>query len=84
VICGATSGQKVELNLPPLWFKQMEVIGSTMFNHGEFARATHLVATGVVQIPVDRVYPFEQLLEALSRMEKAEQVGKLALEIDRR
>src|SRR5690606_42105298 len=28
-ICGATSGTKVELTLPVLWFKELELIGST-------------------------------------------------------
>ena len=37
VICGATAGNKVELSLPVLWFKQLEIIGSTMANRSQFA-----------------------------------------------
>ena len=41
----------VELNLPRLFFKQFEIIGSTMGSYQEFAEVTALVANG---LPVDR------------------------------
>ena len=44
VVCGGTSGPKVELNLPRLFFKQIEIIGSTMGSYQEFAELTDLVA----------------------------------------
>ena len=47
VVCGGTSGQKVELDLPRLFFKQIEVIGSTMGGYGEFAEVTRLVEQGL-------------------------------------
>ena len=42
-----TSGPKVELNLPRLFFKQIEIIGSTMGSYEEFAAVTRLVDQGV-------------------------------------
>ena len=36
VVCGSTSGPKVELTLPRLFFKQFEIIGSTMGSYQEF------------------------------------------------
>ena len=79
VICGATAGNRVELALPVLWFKQYELIGSTMFNHSEFEAALHLVADGSVPVPIDRIYPFEELPEAMGRLEAGEQMGKIGV-----
>ena len=33
---GATSGPKVELVLPRMWFRHLSLITSTMGNHSEF------------------------------------------------
>ena len=40
VVCGGTSGPKVELNLPRLFFKQFEIIGSSMGSYQEFEQLT--------------------------------------------
>ncbi len=36
VTCGGTAGSKVEISLPRLFFKQHEIIGSTMGSYAEF------------------------------------------------
>ena len=59
VVCGGTSGPKVEINLPRLFFKQYEIIGSTMGSYEEFAEVTRLVDAGVA-VHIDRTYPVEQ------------------------
>ncbi|HEX2153489.1 MAG TPA: zinc-binding dehydrogenase [Acidimicrobiia bacterium] len=79
VVCGATSGQKVELKLPVLWFKQLELIGSSMATHSQFSRALHLVSTGQVPAPVDSVFAFDRLPDALRHLESAEQTGKVVI-----
>lgn len=79
VTCGATSGPKVELTVPVLFFKQLEVIGSTMFTYPEFAEVTALVAGGAVVPEVSRTFGFEELPEALTYLDAGEQTGKVAL-----
>ncbi len=81
VICGATAGNRVELALPVLWFKQYELIGSTMSNRSEFESALALVEDGSVPVPIDRIYPFEELPAAMARLEAGEQLGKIGLEV---
>ena len=54
VVCGGTSGAKVEINLPRLFFKQFEIIGSSMGSYQEFAEVTALVADGL-DVHVDQV-----------------------------
>ena len=80
-VCGATSGTKVELTVPVLFFKQLEIIGSTMFTHDEFARVTSLVDAGRVVPLVDHVFEFENLPEALGRLDAGDQLGKIVVRI---
>jgi zinc-binding alcohol dehydrogenase/oxidoreductase len=77
-VCGGTSGPKVELDLPRLFFKQFEIIGSTMGSYEEFAEVTHLVAEGV-DVHIDRVYDVADYPAALERLSKGDQLGKIVL-----
>ena len=79
VICGATAGNRVELALPVLWFKQYELIGSTMSTRAEFEKSLAMVADGSVPIPIDHIYSFEDLPEAIHRLEAGEQMGKVGI-----
>jgi zinc-binding alcohol dehydrogenase/oxidoreductase len=81
VVCGGTSGTKVEINLPRLFFKQYEIIGSTMGSYEEFAEVTQLIDAGVA-VQIDRTYPVEQYSEALERLAQGEQLGKIVLTHD--
>lgn len=79
MVCGATTGPKVELTLPVLWFKQLELIGSSMATHSEFSRALHLVGSGQVPSPVDSVYEFDRLPDALRHLDSGSQLGKVVI-----
>jgi zinc-binding alcohol dehydrogenase/oxidoreductase len=78
VVCGGTSGATVELNLPRMFFKQYEVIGSSMGSYQEFAEVTALVAQGL-DVHIDQVLSLDEYPAALARLEAAEQLGKLVL-----
>lgn len=78
-VCGSTSGTKVELTVPVLFFKQLEILGSTMFTHEEFRQVTALVASGKVEPQVDQVFEFDDLPSALARLDAGDQLGKVAL-----
>ncbi len=79
VVCGGTSGNTVELNLPRLFFKQIEIIGSTMASYEEFAQVTDLVAHGV-PVHVDSTLPFANYSDALKRLEHGQQLGKIVID----
>ncbi|MEA2520971.1 MAG: hypothetical protein QOI81_617, partial [Actinomycetota bacterium] len=76
---GSTTGRTAELHLPTLFWRQLEVIGSTMNDHREFAEAVRLVDDGRVRIPVDAVFGFDAFPAALERLESGEQLGKIVL-----
>lgn len=79
VTCGGTAGSKVEVSLPRLFFKQNEIIGSTMGSYAEFDEVTSMVAAGL-PVVVDEVFDgLDALPLALSRLEAGEQLGKIVL-----
>lgn len=78
-ICGGTSGAKFELTLPALFFKHLELIGSSMGNHSQFARALNWIRLGKASSPVAKVFPFDDLPDALRYLDSGEQIGKVVI-----
>lgn len=78
VVCGGTSGPTVELNLPRLFFKQIEIIGSTMASYQEFDEVTRLIEQGV-PVQIDEVLDLDEYPIALERLRAGEQLGKLVI-----
>src|SRR3954470_5432350 len=79
VTCGGTAGNKVEISLPRLFFKQHEIIGSTMGSYGEFAEVTRMVKNGLPVVIDDSFDGLDRFPEALDRMEQGAQLGKLVI-----
>ena len=79
VVCGSTSGQRAEISMPRLFFKQYEIIGSTMGSYTEFAEVTRLVDAGVA-ITIDQVLPLADYASAIERLEAGDQLGKIVLQ----
>lgn len=76
---GATSGPKVEILLPRLWFRHLSLVTSTMGNHGEFRAMLDDVHTYRLRPPVDRVFSLDQGADAFAHLESGEQFGKVVL-----
>lgn len=76
--CGGTTGTKVELSLPRVFFKQLEVIGSTGASPIEFEEVTDLYRNGLPTV-IDRVYPLEEYPAAVERLRSGAQFGKIVL-----
>jgi zinc-binding alcohol dehydrogenase/oxidoreductase len=80
VTCGGTAGSTVEISLPRLFFKQHEIIGSTMGSYAEFDQVTRVVAGGRAPVVVDEVFEgLDSFPAALERLEKGEQLGKVVI-----
>ncbi|MCA1645645.1 MAG: alcohol dehydrogenase catalytic domain-containing protein [Chloroflexi bacterium] len=76
---GATSGPKVDLLLPRMWFRHLALLTSTMGNHSEFRAMLEDVNTYQLRPPVDRVFPLEEGAQAFAHLESGEQFGKVVL-----
>jgi len=80
VTCGSTSGVKAEIMMPRLFWGQMDLLGSTMGNVGEFKAVLEAIDGGLRPV-VDSVYPLADVEAALTRLDAAEQFGKVVLSV---
>ena len=78
VVCGGTSGPKAEINIPRLFFKQYEIIGSSMGSYEEFDQLLALVNQGL-PIAIDSVHSLADYETALAKLERGDQLGKIVL-----
>lgn len=77
VTCGATTGRDAVTSIPRIFWKQITIRGSTMSNRREFERVSRLVVGGRIRPVIDGTFPLEQAPEALERLERGEQFGKI-------
>src|SRR2546425_126103 len=80
VTCGSTSGVKAEVTMPRLFFRQASLLGSTMGNASEFEALLGAIDRGLRPV-VDSVYPLDEVQAALTRLDAAEQFGKVVLSV---
>ena len=80
VTCGSTSGTKAEIQMPRLFWGQLDLLGSTMGNASEFEGVLRAIDAGMRPV-VDRVYPLAEVQDALARLDAAEQFGKVVLTV---
>ena len=81
VITGATTGGNPPARLHRIFWKQLDVLGSTMASDSEFRAVTRLFDQARIRPLVDSVRPLEDVQDAQRRLEAGEQNGKLVLEI---
>jgi NADPH:quinone reductase-like Zn-dependent oxidoreductase len=81
VTCGGTSGPQLVTDVRPLFWHQFTILGSTMGNAAEYREVVRQLGLGRLRPIVDAVYPLARAREAYERLERAEQVGKVTVEI---
>jgi zinc-binding alcohol dehydrogenase/oxidoreductase len=81
IVCGATSGPNPPAQLHRIWWKQLEIYGSTMGTKEDFEGAYELVASGAAKPIVDKVFPLADAAAAHEYLEAGKQFGKVVLEI---
>jgi NADPH:quinone reductase-like Zn-dependent oxidoreductase len=81
VTCGATSGPMVETDVRRLFWNQWSILGSTMGNDTEYDAIVNELRAGRLYPPVDRVFPLADAHSAFERLEKAEQFGKVVIDL---
>jgi NADPH:quinone reductase-like Zn-dependent oxidoreductase len=81
VVCGATTGPLVSLDLRRLFWHHWSILGSTMGSRREFAEVVRQAHEGKLWPVVDSVVPLAEGAAAYERMQRGEQTGKLVLEV---
>lgn len=81
VICGATTGFTPRIDLRHVFFKQIEIVGSTMGSKGDLAEALPLILDGRLRPVVDRVMPLWEAADAHRTLEGRDVFGKIVLAV---
>jgi NADPH:quinone reductase-like Zn-dependent oxidoreductase len=82
VTCGATSGFTAKLDLRQIFFRQIEVLGSTMGSKADLLDALPLILDGRLHAVIDRVLPLWDAREAHVALEERRVFGKIVLAVD--
>jgi len=79
VTCGRTSGSRAELDISDIYWRQIEILGSTMGNVREFETVMRLIWRRQLKPVVDRVLPLHEARRAHEILEHQRQFGKVIL-----
>jgi NADPH:quinone reductase-like Zn-dependent oxidoreductase len=80
VLCGASSGAQVQLDLIDLFARQLAIIGSSDGSRAELLEVLRLLADGVIEPVVDRVLPLSEAAEAQRLLEERQHFGRILLD----
>nr|AFD03176.1 alcohol dehydrogenase [uncultured bacterium W5-102b] len=81
VTCGATTGANPPAAITSLFWKQLSVLGSTMATKDDFASMVRFVRLHELMPRVDRVFDLEEIVDAHTYLEGAQQVGKVVINL---
>lgn len=79
VTYGATAGPRAETDLRVLFWRQLQIIGTTMASRGEFEAMLRVALRGELRPVIDTVLPLDRAREAHERLETGSQFGKVVL-----
>jgi len=81
VTCGATTGYDPATDLRQIFFRQLEVIGSTMGSKNDLLAPLRLILEGKMRPVVGRVVDLEDTAEAHRMMEARKVLGKVVIRV---
>lgn len=81
VTCGATTGYNPEEDLRHIFFRQLEVIGSTMGSRTDLMAALKLIFEGRMRPVVGGVYDLKDTAAAHREMEARRTLGKIVIRV---
>lgn len=81
VTCGATTGYNPEEDLRHIFYRQLEVIGSTMGSRNELMAPLKLIFEGKMRPVVSAVYDMKDTAEAHRAMEARKTLGKIVIKV---
>jgi 2-desacetyl-2-hydroxyethyl bacteriochlorophyllide A dehydrogenase len=64
VTCGATSGYEAKTDLRYVFYKQLQILGSTMGRKGDLITIMNLIGQGKLRPVIDRILPLTEVRQA--------------------
>jgi ferredoxin-NADP reductase len=81
VFFGGTAGNIPELNGRPIFWKQLQILGTTMGTQEEFKAMLSFVAEHQIVPVIDEVFPMKDAAKAFAKMGNSAQFGKLVITV---
>ncbi len=79
VACGGTAGRQVPLDLAPMYYRSVSIIGSNMGNRAELVHVLGLFGAGKLKPVVHSVLPLSEAAQAHRILEERQNFGKVVL-----
>ena len=79
VSCGATTGYDAKIDLRHIFFKGINVLGSTQGTKAEMDLGLYWMGKGKIKAEIDSTYTFEQAAEAHTKMLTGKFFGKIMM-----
>jgi NADPH:quinone reductase-like Zn-dependent oxidoreductase len=79
VSCGATTGYDAKIDLRHVFFKGINVLGSTQGTKAEMEAGLYWMGQGKIKAEIDSIHSFEQAAEAHTKMLKGDFFGKILM-----
>jgi len=77
VSCGATTGYDAQIDLRHIFFKGINVLGSTQATKAALEQGLYLMGQGKLKAAIESTYSFEQAAEAHTKMLQGKFFGKI-------
>lgn len=81
VFFGGTAGNLPEINARPLFWKQLQLLGTTMGTQEEFKAMLDFMNEHQIVPVIDEVFPLAQAAQAFKKMGASSQFGKLVVQV---
>lgn len=81
-IYGGTVGKINNISPQKIFWKQLNIFGSTMGNHQEFTEMLNFISTHKIKPVIDSIYKLEDFQEAFNKMSSGKQFGKILIEMN--
>lgn len=78
---GRTAGNITNIATRLLYWKQLSIHGTTMGTRDEFLSMLDFLESRNMKPVIDQVFPLNEILQAMNRMEQGDQFGKIVLQI---
>lgn len=79
---GRTAGNITDVSTRLLYWKQISIHGTTMGTRDEFLSMLHFLESRSIKPVLDKTFPLSRINDAFTRMENADQFGKIVLDIN--
>jgi NADPH:quinone reductase-like Zn-dependent oxidoreductase len=82
IIYGGTGGNILDLSPQRIFWKQLDILGSTMGSPHDFQKMLQFVNQYKIKPIISHIFPLERVNEALALVGEGSQFGKVCLEIE--